>query len=143
MRYICRIWLNNVLPKPFEKPHCGDCGRSLSHLVHICSLMFPIVIVALVNASGRLGLSAVLPHPSRRSPPSDADPASTDGLATIPHLPLVDDWHDGQFSLRDVMRYAPDTSVRQWSMRMMQRYRYVIGESHSLPTSFSLSYLSL
>ncbi|EJF56867.1 hypothetical protein DICSQDRAFT_112435 [Dichomitus squalens LYAD-421 SS1] len=97
----------------FDKPHCGDC-----------------VIIALVNASGRLGLSAVLPPPDRRSPPSNTE-LPTDESLTIPHLPLVDDWHDGQFALRDVMKYAPDTSVRQWSERVMQRYRYVIGGTPS------------
>ena len=45
----------------------------------------------------------------------------------VPHLPLVDDWQSGRFALRDVMRFAPDTSIREWSMRLMQRYRYVIG----------------
>ncbi|TBU22887.1 hypothetical protein BD311DRAFT_675085 [Dichomitus squalens] len=97
----------------FEKTHCGDC-----------------VIVALINASGRLGLSAVLPHPDRHSPPSDTEP-SADGSYTLPHLPLVADWHEGQFALRDVMKYAPDTSIRQWSERIMQRYRYVIGGTPS------------
>ncbi len=89
------------------------------------------VIVSLVNASGRLGLSAVLPHPDRRSPPSDSSP-SVDESSMIPHLPLVADWRDGRFALHDVMKDVPDTSVREWSMRILQRYRYVVG-------AFSLS----
>ncbi|KAI0788222.1 hypothetical protein C8Q74DRAFT_1196372 [Fomes fomentarius] len=95
----------------FNKPQCGDC-----------------VIVALVNKSGPLGLSSFLPHHDRRSPSSDEHPASD--AEAIPHLPLVDEWQHGQFALRDVMKYAPDTSVREWSMRLMQRYRYVIGGTH-------------
>ncbi|KAI0718280.1 hypothetical protein C8T65DRAFT_737499 [Cerioporus squamosus] len=51
------------------------------------------VIVSLVKASGSLGLSAFLPHPERTSPSSDE--RAPDESATIPHLPLVDDWHDG------------------------------------------------
>ena len=90
------------------------------------------MVVALVNQSGRLGLSQVLPHPDRRSPPSDEHPTSD--AETIPHLPLVDDWKKGQFALRDMMKYAPETSVREWSMRLMQRYRYVIGASSLPPT---------
>ncbi|KAI1789382.1 hypothetical protein LXA43DRAFT_893004 [Ganoderma leucocontextum] len=98
----------------FDKPHCGDC-----------------IIVSLVNASGRLGLSAILPQPDRHSPPSDTPP-SMDESSMIPHLPLVDDWRDGRFALHDVMKYVPDTSVREWSMRILQRYRYVIGGTPSM-----------
>ena len=86
-----------------------------------------IVITQLVKSSDALGLSAFLPSPARRSPSTSA-PADPDA---IPHLPLVADWHDGKFALKDVMRSAPDVSVREWSMRLMQRYRYVIGTSPS------------
>ncbi|RPD56204.1 hypothetical protein L226DRAFT_535831 [Lentinus tigrinus ALCF2SS1-7] len=97
----------------FNKPQCGDC-----------------MIVSLVESSGSLGLSSFLPHADRTSPSSNE--RATDDSATIPHLPLVDDWHEGQFALRDVMRYAPETNVREWTMRLLQRYRYVIGGTSSM-----------
>ncbi|TFK86284.1 hypothetical protein K466DRAFT_493131 [Polyporus arcularius HHB13444] len=97
----------------FNKPQCGDC-----------------MIVSLVKASGSLGLSAFLPHPERMSPSSE-EPVPDESL-TIPHLPLVDDWHNGQFALRDVMKYAPETNVREWTMRLLQRYRYVVGGTSSM-----------
>ncbi|KAI0741527.1 hypothetical protein C8Q80DRAFT_1273944 [Daedaleopsis nitida] len=96
----------------FGNTKCGDC-----------------VIVALVNKSGPLGLSAFLPHRDRRSPRSEA--SASDESETIPHLPLIEDWHDGQFSLSEVMKYASEASVREWSMRLLQRYRYVIGGTQS------------
>ena len=86
------------------------------------------VINVLVRASGPLGLSAFLPDPERRSP-ATGGPLDIDA---VPHLPLVDDWHNGEFALRSAMHLAPGTSVREWSMRLMQRYRYVIGESPTL-----------
>ena len=92
-----------------------------------CSL----VITALVRASGPLGLSAVLPHPTRRTPHTDESADAN----VVPHLPLVDDWQSGRFALRDVMRFAPDSSIREWSMRLMQRYRYVIGACPPFPLS--------
>ncbi|KAI8994106.1 hypothetical protein BD414DRAFT_273374 [Trametes punicea] len=96
----------------FEKPECGDC-----------------VILALVQASGPLGLSAFLPSEERRIE-IDADYSDSEGL--IPHLPLVKDWHEGQFALQDVMRHARTTSVREWSLMVLQRYRYVLGDTPSV-----------
>ena len=58
-----------------------------------------------MRASGPLGLSAVLPHPTRRMPHTDESADAN----VVPHLPLVDDWQNGRFALRDVMRFAPDT----------------------------------
>ncbi|KAL7279706.1 hypothetical protein ACG7TL_006113 [Trametes sanguinea] len=96
----------------FEKPACGDC-----------------VIQALVKASGPLGLSAFLPPRDRHIPiprgPSAPEPQ-------IPHLPLVKDWRDGQFALRDVMRNADTTNVRDYTLMVLQRYRYVIGGTPSM-----------
>ncbi|KAI0768964.1 hypothetical protein BD413DRAFT_478467 [Trametes elegans] len=103
----------------FEKPECGDC-----------------VILALVKASGPLGLSAFLPSTERRVVSSNRHPNPDDA---IPHLPLVDNWHDGQFALRDVMKDARTSSVREYALMVLQRYRYVVG---STPSEFDqlLSY---
>ncbi|OJT14234.1 3-O-alpha-D-mannopyranosyl-alpha-D-mannopyranose xylosylphosphotransferase [Trametes pubescens] len=97
----------------FERPECGDCA-----------------MLALVKASGPLGLAAFLPPEDRRVHIEDPTP-TPDGF--IPHLPLVDDWHDGKFALRDVLKEAHTTNIRDWSLMLLQRYRYVIGET---PSSF-------
>ncbi|KAH9916760.1 uncharacterized protein BXZ73DRAFT_53589 [Epithele typhae] len=94
----------------FEKTECGDC-----------------IITALVRASGPLGLSAFLPDETRRTE-ATGEPADE---SWVPHLPLVEKWQDGRYALRDVMRAAPDTSVREWAMRLMQRYRYIIAGTWS------------
>ncbi|KAI0671047.1 hypothetical protein C8Q78DRAFT_973893 [Trametes maxima] len=94
----------------FENPKCGDC-----------------VIIALVKASGPLGLSAFLPSEERRL--SNVEPTA-EGL--IPHLPLVKNWHDGQFALQTVMKHSRTSSVRDWSHMLMQRYRYIIGATPSV-----------
>lgn len=113
-------------------PSVGTAVCPPSLRIHPFPDFMTLVIVALVNASGRLGLSAVLPHPDRRSPSSDSPP-SIDESSVVPHLPLVADWRDGRFALYDVMKDVPNTNVREWSMRILQRYRHVIG-------AFSLSY---
>ncbi|OSD02439.1 hypothetical protein PYCCODRAFT_1467800 [Trametes coccinea BRFM310] len=96
----------------FENPSCGDC-----------------IIQALVKASGPLGLSAFLPSRDRHIPMQHESSAAE---SWIPHLPLVKDWHDGQFALRDVMQDAHTTSVRDYALMVLQRYRYVIGGTPSI-----------
>jgi len=96
----------------FENHECGDC-----------------VIAALVRASGSIGITSVLPSPERELPPLP-DVAETED---VPHLPLVQRWQDGDFSLRSVMRITGERNVRMWTMQLLQRYRYVIGQT---PASF-------
>ncbi|KAI0952888.1 hypothetical protein AcW1_007251 [Taiwanofungus camphoratus] len=97
----------------FRKHSCGDC-----------------VTMALVQASGSLGLSAFLP-PSDRVLPSLARELSG-SEKDIPHLPLVDDWQNGDFSLGGVMGSTQLLNIREWTLQLLQRYRYVIGETPSL-----------
>lgn len=87
--------------------------------------------MALVEASGTLGLSAFLPARDRtlgtlagKVPAHEHD---------IPHLPLVDDWTQADFSLRAVMGLSDEINVRTWTLRLLQRYRFVIGtHAHSI-----------
>ncbi|KAK0458963.1 uncharacterized protein EV420DRAFT_1479618 [Desarmillaria tabescens] len=106
----------------FENVNCGDC-RPLS-------------------------LSEFLPSPNR-TVPLRLPQNYVDELPPIgpPHLPLAPDYHDIDFSLQFVMapwieeaaqrrgseEGAPGISVREWTMMVLQRYRYVVGE---LPTRF-------
>ncbi|KAK0462958.1 uncharacterized protein EV420DRAFT_1521921 [Desarmillaria tabescens] len=105
----------------FEKVRCGDC-----------------IIRALLNASGPLGISEFLPPLDRKLSVSNS---LADYLPTTapPHLPLASDYHDIDFSLDSVMGpwlaevsirrgRGAAVSVREWSMMVIQRYRYVVGE---------------
>ncbi|GMK56901.1 hypothetical protein CspeluHIS016_0307410 [Cutaneotrichosporon spelunceum] len=93
----------------FEDPACGDC-----------------LIMALVSASGYLGLAAVFPPPGATygSPTSHTNHKNTD-TSTQPHLPLTPTWEEADFSLRAVV--ARGTNLRHFSMRLLARYLYVSG----------------
>ncbi|KZS99795.1 uncharacterized protein LAESUDRAFT_732875, partial [Laetiporus sulphureus 93-53] len=95
----------------FRNEACGDC-----------------VVLALTKASGSHGLSAFLPASDRVLPPVDNE----DGEREVPHLPLVANWEDGDFSLFAVMGMKRELNVRQWVLQLLQRYRYVIGDTPSL-----------
>ncbi|KAG8709620.1 Xanthine phosphoribosyltransferase 1 [Ceratobasidium sp. 423] len=94
----------------FEVPHCGDC-----------------VITALVASSGDLGLSAFLPEPDRAWAPwkNAAEPSA----AIAPHLPLVADYRAANFTLGNVFTQSrgETTSVRDWVVELIARYRFTIG----------------
>ncbi|KAG7450868.1 uncharacterized protein BT62DRAFT_1001714 [Guyanagaster necrorhizus] len=109
----------------FEEVSCGDC-----------------MIRALMSASGPLGLSEFLPSPNRTIPLQFsflADRNDT-GLSS-PHLPLTTEYHAKDFVLDTVMApWAREAfrrrgwasvegiNVREWTMMVLQRYRYVVGE---------------
>lgn len=105
----------------FEKFRCGDC-----------------IIRALLNVSGPLGISEFLPSPDRTVSVSHslADYVPT---TAPPHLPLASDYKDINFSLDSVMGpwlaevsirrgRGAAVNVREWTMMVIQRYRYVVGE---------------
>jgi len=59
-----------------------------------------------------------------------------------PHLPLGSDWRDIDFSLRAVLgsgTWGSGISVREFAQRVLERYRYVIGDS---PFFFGIMYNS-
>ncbi|KAG8736834.1 hypothetical protein FRC10_008806 [Ceratobasidium sp. 414] len=90
----------------FEEPTaCGDC-----------------IIRALINRSGKRGLEAFLPSASPRDPTPSA---------TTPTLPISAKWQDADFRLSSVLKAtSPDrTNIRDAVFRMLQRYRFVIGET--------------
>lgn len=98
--------------------------HSLSYIPHTRS---SLVILELLKASGSTGLSAFLP-PSTRTLATLAGKIPPQNFEGIPHLPLVEHWEDGDFSLREVMGASPDMSVRSWTLQLLQRYRFVIGK---------------
>ncbi|KIP04248.1 hypothetical protein PHLGIDRAFT_76231 [Phlebiopsis gigantea 11061_1 CR5-6] len=95
----------------FRQPQCGDC-----------------VIQALMRASGRLGMEAFLPSPHRVVPAAPDAPASA--RDEVPHLSMEERWQDGQFAVSAVLQTsARAVNVRDWTLRLLERYRFVIGYS--------------
>ena len=112
----------------FRQPKCGDCGTLLPprpRFLHLADLARTLVIQALMKASGTLGLEAFLPSPERALPLAQEDLSYDDN--EVPHLPLTPRWEDGQFSLLSVMGASRELNVRAWTLRLLQRYRFVIG----------------
>ena len=94
----------------------------------------PLVLKALVSQSGPLGLSALLP-PADRVYPRSSTPKPISENSIPPHLPLGKDWQNIDFSLGAVLgsgTWGSGISVRDFSQRLLERYRYVIGASSPL-----------
>lgn len=88
----------------FENPQCGDC-----------------LIVALLGTSGSTGLNAFLPE--------EGTSESSKPLTTVPPMlgDLGKEWQAVDYSLQTVLRHEP-YSARDVSVRLIQRYSYVMGE---------------
>jgi len=109
----------------FAEPQCGDC-----------------LVKALVTASGERGLSAVLPHHDQAIVPERRN--RTRWERSEPILPLTDTWEAGNFSVYSLVRSGQDrwagtkpstdgsVNLRQWSIKLLSRYAYVLGESVSV-----------
>ncbi len=94
-----------------------------------------------MSASGPLGLSEFLPSPNRTFPllfSIDQD----DTGSSPPHLPLTAEYHAKDFVLNTVMEpwareafrrrgwaSVEGVNIREWTMMVIQRYRYVVGMS--------------
>lgn len=98
---------------PSTSSTCGDC-----------------IIAALLNASGRSGISAFLPSAETIV----RIPSSSSNLGSRAHLPLTEKWRDTDFSLNFVLGPGNrNISLRTWCTRLIQRYQYVLG---STPSAF-------
>lgn len=92
------------------------------------------VIMALVTASGTLGLNAFFPpkETTITAPelgPGDAYPK----YLPPPHLPLTPTWHEADYSLSNILSTTAlpgeQVDIRQYCMRLLSRYLYLDGES--------------
>lgn len=84
--------------------------------------------MALVTASGPLGLSAFLPDPRT----TFVNRPSTKRLHMTPVLPVTDIWQAGDFTLNGVMgdtEKPGPVDVRLYTVKLLSRYQYVSGES--------------
>jgi hypothetical protein len=156
--FACKINLHTCFPETlggaskaftrvaFENPECGDCStwfdltpRGVLIFAHI--LMFSIcrssVIRALVTHSGSTGLEALLPPAARTVKYTHPSPVVD---KRDPFLPLAESWTKIDFEMGKVL--APwarlnatsgvvGVNVREWVMRAMARYRFVLGMFHS------------
>jgi 3-O-alpha-D-mannopyranosyl-alpha-D-mannopyranose xylosylphosphotransferase len=127
-----------------------DKGRGYARCRHVQASHLPIsrvwrllwvqlsseltsVIMALVTASGPLGLSAFFAPKDATyvtAPLSAGKPYPK--YLPPPHLPLTSTWHEADFSLDSVMSVTalPDEAVnlREYSMKLLSRYIYLSGE---------------
>ncbi|KAJ9094331.1 hypothetical protein QFC19_008017 [Naganishia cerealis] len=101
----------------FERYQCGDC-----------------LIMALVNRSGKRGLSAFLPDKDQVVASSSS---SLTDMEQPPHLPLTKSWEATDFALGSVLKAAPGTerdgqvNLRTWTVLLLSRYMYISGVSPS------------
>jgi 3-O-alpha-D-mannopyranosyl-alpha-D-mannopyranose xylosylphosphotransferase len=98
----------------FSNPACGDC-----------------LLMALVTASGPLGLSAFLPPDNTRYRNNAPQTGEKITYLPPPHLPLTGTWQEADFSLANVMSYTSlpgeKVDLRVFSMRLLSRYLYLSG----------------
>ena len=81
-----------------------------------------------MRASGRLGLETFLPSPHRVVPASEYAPRQHP--VDVPHLSLEERWQDGLFSVHSALATSlQDVNVRDWTLRLLERYRFVVGKS--------------
>lgn len=118
-----------------QRSMCFPKGKSASemfvHLMHThAEVCGDCVIQALLGASGQLGLEAFLPpvHRIRYAGRkgrivNDVDPFS------VPRLPLSKVPDTDSFKLQRVLNGAGTIRVRDWVLRAMERYRFVIGDT--------------
>jgi hypothetical protein len=130
----CRtIW---VLPA--ARPH--SCPFSRPSLLPVLdrrqstgSKLTRIVSMALVTASGPLGLSAFFP-PAKTTftnPPLGPRQPFPKYLPP-PHLPLTPTWHEADFSLASVLSTTAlpgeEVDLRLYTQRLLSRYIYMSGK---------------
>jgi hypothetical protein len=87
-----------------------------------------------MKASGRLGMEAFLPSPFRTVPASESAGGTHDGDEDeVPHLSMEPRWQDGRFSIPAILGESPrSVNVRAWTLKLLQRYRFVVGEQRRL-----------
>lgn len=107
----------------FQHPECGDC-----------------MITALMGASRHPGLEAFLPSRAIRRPRTLRSRKAAE--ETVPHIGgTARDWRDADFSLKTAI--GSDWKPRDFAVRLIQRYSYVIGRRSTHDYNDSLTDLHL
>jgi 3-O-alpha-D-mannopyranosyl-alpha-D-mannopyranose xylosylphosphotransferase len=87
--------------------------------------------MALVTASGPLGLSAFLPD--RQT--TFVNRAETKRIHMTPVLPVTDTWQAADFSLERVIsetEEAGPVNLRRYTVKLLSRYQYISGKSNDI-----------
>lgn len=87
------------------------------------------VALGRVTASGKTGLSAFLPLAEQRMP---GEPQQNDAEKPLPpHLPLVADFQQGDFTLANVAQLTRWSGKfrRAFAVSLIQRYQYALSMS--------------
>lgn len=122
-----------------EAGACGDCRMHYFLLLAGYILIpHPLVIHALRAQSGEYGLSAFLPAPERTIIVDARNSNKYTQDKTVTHtLPLQ---REGDFRLRSVLADGTrsgvmdvSVNVREWTLRLLERYRFVIGAEFITP----------
>ncbi|ODN79595.1 hypothetical protein L202_03542 [Cryptococcus amylolentus CBS 6039] len=112
----------------FQHAECGDC-----------------LIDALVSASGKRGLSAIIPDERQIFYPAEEKEEGR-WRRSEPMLPLVDKWLEADFTVAANVKAGQDVweesesradggvSLKAWTIKLLSRYNYVYG---STPARFS------
>jgi hypothetical protein len=112
----------------FDDTECGDCSTRLNFLRLVPLFNCFTVINALLRASGPVGLSAFLPPSERVYPPAGAqNPPIPIPDDTPVLLPPTKSWQTTDFTLHSCLRAWGPVHVREWVLKAMARYKYVIG----------------
>lgn len=111
-----KLWRLSCVPSP-DSQCCVD------------SVLLLPVIYHLVNLSGDLGLSAFLPPAESQFPVNASTVNSV--VEPTPFLPLSTEWGSSNFSLSNIAFETgwPGHSRREFAMRLIQRYSYIMGSS--------------
>jgi 3-O-alpha-D-mannopyranosyl-alpha-D-mannopyranose xylosylphosphotransferase len=97
----------------------------------LSGLSWWLVIMALVTASGPLGLSAFLPD--RQT--TFVNRAETKRIHMTPVLPVTDTWPAADFSLERVIsetEEAGPVNLRRYTVKLLSRYQYISGKSNDI-----------
>lgn len=92
--------------------------------------------MALVTASGPLGLSAFFPSATASSTTQGLrDGEDMPTFLPPPHLPLTPTWQEADFSLASILKTTTmpgeEVGLRAFCMRLLSRYLYLSGSSFS------------
>ena len=94
------------------------------------------VVNALLRASSPVGLSAFLPPSERIHTPFNAhSPPIPIPESALVLLPLTENWRTTDFTLRSCLGTWSAVHVREWVLRAIARYKYVIGTLFPFHTS--------
>lgn len=127
LRPSARVSTNDLLRRvAFEHPECGDCA-----------------ILLLLNKSGKRGLDAFLPivDPSLPSSATSSSSSSSTPFTPLGGLTTTYDSLNFSRSPSSSAHHLTHLDARRRALRLIQRYRYAIGDSPSRFVAMKMPHL--